>query len=52
MLQLEVTRCNLKYCLGMCLRNTATKPSYIWVLTAVGYWHMVWLAQMSLYAHV
>jgi len=54
MIQIEVTRSNLNYCLCMCLRNTTAKPpcSYVLtvltVLTAAGYLHMVWAVQMLL----
>ena len=54
MMQIELTRSNLNYCLGMCLRNTTAKPpcSYVLtvltVLTAAGYLHMVWAVQMLL----
>ena len=51
-IQLEVTRSNLQYRLGMCLRKTATNSKSNYFLTALGYLHMVWSEQMLLYAHV
>ena len=48
MIQIEVTRSNLNYCLCMCLRNTTAKPPCSYVLTAAGYLHMVWAVQMLL----